>query len=152
MSLDVEPPAPPELAVGHDAGEYDDTDPGSDDYRREELQEYLHDGAWVEGFGEWAATTDLDEDDWVIVVDLGLVTGFDFFWDDFADRVGYHAPGIPEDWKERQLHPDLESWAQVSGINAGMTELGQVVSDVLKEEYVDWESSFEGPEDLPDFG
>jgi hypothetical protein len=33
-----------------------------------------------------------------------------------------------------------------------MTELGQVVSDVLKDEYVDWESSFEGPEDLPDFG
>jgi hypothetical protein len=78
-SLDAEPPAPPELAVGHDAGKYDDTDPGSDDYRREELQEYLHDGAWVEGFGEWAATTDLDEDDWVIVVDLGFVTGFD--WD-----------------------------------------------------------------------
>jgi hypothetical protein len=39
----------------------------------------------------------------------------------------------------------------VSGINAGLTELGQVVSEVLKEEYVDWEAEFEAPDDLPDF-
>lgn len=70
---------------------------------------------------------------------------------DFADRVGYHAPGLPETWKERKLHPELTSWGQVSGINAGLTELGQVVCEVLKDDYIDWESSFEAPDDLPDF-
>jgi len=38
----------------------------------------------------------MDEEDWAIAVDLGLVSRFDFFWDDFADRVGYHAPGSPK--------------------------------------------------------
>ena len=152
MTLDVETPPPPELE-SVDPETYEDAEVvGSDDYRRGELSAFLAAGAWAEAFAEWSAGADLAEAEWAIVEDLGLVSEFDFFWDDFADRVGYHAPGIPQDWKERQLHPDLESWAQVSGINAGMTELGQVVSDVLKEEYVDWESSFEGPEDLPDFG
>ncbi|MFB6118995.1 hypothetical protein [Halosegnis sp.] len=151
MSLDADPPDPPSLAVGHDAGEYADTDPGSEDYRREELQTFLREGAWVTAFEQWAESTTLDENDWAVVTDLGLTAGFDFFWDDFADRVGYHAPGIPEDWKERELHPDLKSWNRVSTINAGLTELGQTVCDVLKEEYIDWESEFDAPEDLPDF-
>ena len=72
-------------------------------------------------------------------------------WDDFADRVGYHAPGIPEDWKVRDIHPDIDSWNAVSSINASLTELGQVVCDVLESEYVDWEAEFEAPDDLPDF-
>ena len=151
MSLDVSAPDPPDLAVGRDAGEYDDTEPGSDDYRREELQGFLHEGAWTEAFDEWAETAALDEEDWAVVEELGLTAGFDFFWDDFADRVGYHAPGIPEDWKERELHPELDSWNRVSTINAGLTELGGTVCDVLKEEYIGWESEFEAPEDLPDF-
>ena len=54
-------------------------------------------------------------------------------------------------WKEREIPPDLSSWGEVSGINAGLTELGQVVCDVLKAEYVDWESEYEAPDDLPDF-
>jgi hypothetical protein len=151
MSLDVDPPDPPRLSIGQDASSYEDTDPGGEDYRREELQAFLDEGAWVEAFGEWAATTDLDESDWRIVAELGLTDGFDFFWDDFADRVGYHAPGLPEDWKQRELHPGLDSWTTVSTINAGLTELGQTVCDVLKEDYIEWESEFEPPEDLPDF-
>lgn len=65
--------------------------------------------------------------------------------------MGYHAPGIPENWKEREIHPDLDSWAKVSSINAGLTELGQVVSEVLKEDYIDWEAEYDAPGDLPDF-
>jgi hypothetical protein len=99
----------------------------------------------------WAETSDLSAEEWAVVEDLDLISRFDFFWDSFADRVGYHAPGLPEDWKEREIHPDLTSWGQVSGINAGLTELGQVVCDVLKDEYVDWESEYEAPDDLPDF-
>ena len=151
MSLDVPAPDPPELQPAFDPEEYDDVDVQGDEYRREELQEYLEEGAWERAFDEWAEHSDLGEREWRIVTDLELVSRFDFFWDDFADRVGYHAPGLPEDWKERDLHPDLDSWGTVSAINAGLTELGQIVCETLKAEYIDWEADFEAPDDLPDF-
>ncbi|WP_380676826.1 hypothetical protein [Salinigranum sp. GCM10025319] len=148
--LDVAVPEPPEL--NHvDPNEYDDAEVGGDDYHREDLEQFLREGAWEEAFTMWAETSDLSTDEWAIVEELDLIARFDFFWDSFADRVGYHAPGLPEDWKEREVHPDLTSWGQVSGINAGLTELGQVVCDVLKDEYVDWESEYDAPDDLPDF-
>ena len=152
MSLDVPVPDPPELEPGVEASEYDDADVvGADDYRREELGEFLREGAWRDAWTQWSAGTVLTEDQYRIARDLGLLSEFDFFWDDFADRVGYHAPGIPEDWREREYHPDLDTWEAVSSINAALTELGQVVSDVLKDDYVDWESSFDAPDDLPEF-
>lgn len=68
---------------------------------------------------------------------------------------GFEVREVPrdtaEDWKERQLHPALDSWSQVSAINAGLTEFGQIVCEVMKEEYVDWESEFDAPDDLPDY-
>ena len=151
MGLDVPPPAPPELQPELDADAYDDVTVQGDDYRREELQGFLEDGAWARAFGEWAEHADMNETDWRIALDLDLPSRFDFFWDDFADRVGYHAPGLPEDWKTRDLHPELDSWGQVSAINAGLTELGQLVCEVLKEEYIDWEAEYEAPDDLPEF-
>jgi hypothetical protein len=151
MSLDVEVPDPPELREV-DPSEYEDAEVvGDADYRREEIEEFLRDGAWDRAWDEWAAHTDVDEEEFEIVHDLDMIQEFDFFWDGFAERVGYHAPGLPEDWKERDLHPELDSWNTVSSINAGMTELGQIVCDVLKEEYIDWESEYEAPDDLPDF-
>jgi hypothetical protein len=151
MPLDVETPEPPELQEMN-PNEYDDADVvGDTDYRRDELEEFLHDGAWDRAFEEWTEHTDMDETDFQIVLDLELLRQFDFFWDSHADRVGYHAPGLPEDWKERDLHPEIESWGTVSGINAGLTELGQIVCDVLKNEYIDWETEYEAPDDLPDF-
>lgn len=151
MTLDVDAPSPPSLSTKGDVSRYEDADVQGDDYRREELEEFLADGAWEDAFEEWAAHTDLTEEEYAVVRDLGLVEEYDFFWDSFAGRVGYHAPGIPEDWKERDYHPDLDSWNAVSGINAAMTELGQVVCDVLEDEYIDWESEYEAPDDLPDF-
>jgi len=151
MGLDVEPPAPPELEPELDADEYEDVEVQGSDYRREDLQELLEDGAWEDAFDEWSGGAETDEDDWRIVLDLEMIARFDFFWDDFADRVGYHAPGLPEDWKTRDLHPDLDSWSTVSAINAGLTELGQLVCETLKEEYIDWEADYEPPDDLPDF-
>ncbi|WP_336344760.1 hypothetical protein [Halalkalicoccus ordinarius] len=151
MSLNVEMPEPPELRE-IDPAEYDDAEVvGDTDYRRDELEGFLRDGAWDQAWDEWAAHTDVDEEEFAIVRDLELIRRFDFFWDAFAERVGYHAPGLPEDWKERDLHPELDSWSTVSSINAGMTELGQIVCDVLKDEYIDWESDYEPPDDLPDF-
>jgi hypothetical protein len=151
MALDVDVPDPPELQET-DPNEYEDAEIiGDTDYRRDELSELLEAGAWADAFEAWAAGTDIDEAEFEIVVDLGLIGHFDFFWDSFAERVGYHAPGIPEDWKERNYDDRIDSWATVSGINAAMTELGQVVCDVLKDEYIDWESEYEAPDDLPDF-
>lgn len=151
MALDVAPPAPPELEET-DPNEYEDAEiVGETDYKREEIEELLRTGAWAEAFEDWAGRTDVDEREFGIVADLGMLDHFDFFWDSFADRVGYHAPGIPEDWKERELHPELESWETVSEINAALAELGDTVSRTLKADYIDWEADYEAPDDLPDF-
>ncbi|QCC47388.1 hypothetical protein [Halobellus limi] len=152
MPLDVETPPVPDLEDSVDPNEYDDAEVvGDTDYRRGQLEGLLRDGAWADAFERWSAETDVTADEWQIVLELDLLARFDFFWDDFADRVGYHAPGIPEDWKERELHPDVDSWKTVSSINAGLTEFGQTVCEVLKDEYITWESEYEAPEDLPDF-
>jgi hypothetical protein len=151
MGLSVDVPAPPELEE-FDPNEYEDAEVvGDTDYRRDEIETFLRDGAWEQAFSEWAAGTSMEEPEYEIVLDLDLLARFDFFWDSHADRVGYHAPGLPEDWKERDIHPDIESWGTVSSINAGLTELGQIVCDVLKDEYIDWETDYEPPDDLPDF-
>lgn len=151
MGLQVEPPEPPELPVSVTADEYEDVDVQGQDYRRDEIEETLADGAWEEGFSQWTEHTDLTEDEYQIVTDLGLLEEFDFFWDAFAGRVGYHAPGLPEDWKERSIHPDLDSWEKVSSINASLTELGQVVSEVIKDRNPEWEADYEAPDELPDY-
>jgi hypothetical protein len=151
MGLDADIPEPPELEE-FDPNEYEDAEVvGDTDFRRDEIEGFLRDGAWDRAFDEWRHDSDLDAAEYDIVTDLGLIERFDFFWDSHADRVGYHAPGLPEDWKERDIHPDLDSWGTVSSINAELTELGQIVCDVLKDDYIDWETDYEPPEDLPDF-
>ncbi|GAA0231059.1 hypothetical protein ACFFQF_14475 [Haladaptatus pallidirubidus] len=153
MGLDVQAPDAPTLRPEADMQEYDDVSvQGETNYRREELETFLHEGAWEESFDQWVEHTELEKREFETALDLDLFDEFDFFWDDFADRVGYHAPGIPEDWKEREIHPDIDSWNAVSSINASLTELGQIICDVLEAEYVDWEAEFEAPDDLPDFG
>jgi hypothetical protein len=150
MTLDVDAPEPPELPEV-DTGAYDDVEVQGEEYRRQELEDLLADGAWADAFDEWAAHTDLDEEEFTVAEELGLFEEFDFFWDDFADRVGYHAPGIPEDWNERDLHSELDSWEMVSGINAALAEFGDTVSRTLKDEYIDWEADYDAPDDLPEF-
>ncbi len=151
MVLGVDPPDPPSLAAV-DPNEYEDaTIVGDTDYRREELAAFLDAGAWKTAWVHWRKRTELDEAEYRIVEELQLIDEFDFFWDGFAERVGYHAPGISEDWREQEYHDGLDSWGTVSNINAELTELGQIVCDVLKEEYIDWESDYEPPEDLPEF-
>ena len=150
MGLDVDAPEPPELPEV-DAQTYDDVEVQGEEYRRQELEDLLEEGAWADAFDEWAGYTDLDESEFAVAEELGLFEEFDFFWDDFADRVGYHAPGIPEDWRERDLHPELDSWETVSGINASLAEFGDTVSETLKENYIDWEADYSAPDDLPEF-
>jgi hypothetical protein len=151
MTLDVTTPDPPDLEEIN-PNEYQDAEVAGDtDYKRDEIESLLRQGAWEDAFEEWTDTTDLDQNGFEIMIDLEMIQQFDFFWDSFADRVGYHAPGIPEDWQEQNYHPNLNSWGTVSGINATLSELGQIVCDVLKEDYIDWETEYEAPDDLPEF-
>ena len=151
MALDVDPPDPPRLEET-DPNQYEDAEVvGDTDYRREEIETLLAEGAWEQAFERWAAEAGVDERTFEIMLDLELFDRYDFFWDAFADRVGYHAPGLPEDWKQRDVHPGLESWETVSGINAALAELGDTVSRTLKADYIDWETEYEAPDDLPEF-
>lgn len=51
MGLHVDSPDPPTRDTGIDASEYDDAGVvGDDDYRREELEEYLETGAWSDAW------------------------------------------------------------------------------------------------------
>jgi hypothetical protein len=45
----------------------------------------------------------------------------------------------------------LESWSEVSAINAELAGLGRTVAELLGSEYVDWEAEYEAPDDLPEF-
>jgi hypothetical protein len=154
MSLDVDPPEPPDLTTPEKSvADYDDAEVANPDasLRRDDLDSFLRDGAWTRGFNEWAEHTDLSEDEYAVARDLGLFREFDFFWDDAVGRVGYHSPGVPETWRERDLHPDLDSWATASTINASLAELGDTVAELLTDEYVDWDADPDVPDDLPDF-
>ena len=142
MSLDVDVPPPPELEPVE----------ADEDYHREDLARFLEEGAWEAAFEAWTAETNLDETGFEILSDLEMLQQFDFFWDDFVSRVGFHAPGLPEDWRERELHPKLDSWETASTINASLAELGSQTSTILTEEYVDWDADEDVGEDLPDFG
>lgn len=144
MALDVEPPPPPTLVA--------DEDDADDEYRRRDIEEHLAAGAWVEAFDHWARDTGMEADAYRIARDLELFERFDFFWDRFAQRVGYSAPGVPEDWQRADYHEALDSWRQVSSINAGLAELGQEVCEVLRAEYLEVDDEDWGEDlDLPEF-
>lgn len=144
MGLDVDIPEAPTL----------EPPPGDEDdeYRRKDIQNHLEGGAWEEAFNQWKRETELQADAFEIARELELFEEFDFFWDQFAQRVGYSAPGIPDDWDRAGYHDELTSWRQASSINAGLAELGQLVCDILKEEYLEWEDEDWGDDlDLPSF-
>lgn len=139
MGLDADTPEPPTLVEGEAIDDDRRIDSGAD-VRRNDLESMLADGAWVQGFEEWVAHTDLDESEWEAVTDLELIEEFDFFWDGSEGRVGYSSPGIPPNWRQQELHPHLDSWSTVSSVNAALSELGATVAKVLTQEYVDWDT------------
>lgn len=141
MDGEIDRPAPPTLDAAED-----------DAYRRAAIQAHLEAGAWDEALDSWYEQSDIEGDALAIADDLDLFDQFDFFWDDIAQRVGFQAPGIPDDWDRREYHEDLTSWRQASSINAGLAELGQTVCDVLETSYIDWAEDDWGDDlDLPDF-
>lgn len=105
-------------------------------------------GAWARAFGEWTEHTDLTEDDWGLVLDLGLIDRFDFWWDADDEHIRYTPPVIPDDWTTDDRYPSITTLAQISAINDALDELGQTVQDLLQQEYADWNT--EEPSDQPE--
>lgn len=137
MGLDVPVPDPPDLTNrGAPRGfdwEYEAAGPTV--FHREELDALLRDGAWQEGFNEWAEYTELDEDHVRAVADLDLFRAFDFYWDPDDGRLRYDAPSVPDDWRDRDATASFDS-STVSMIDADLQDLGRAVQEIL-EDYVD---------------
>jgi hypothetical protein len=136
MALDVAVPTPPDI-TNRTVPEMVNLDalPGSDlDLRRAELERILREGAWREGFEEWAQYTDLSEADVGVAVELGLFRGLDFFWDGEAERLRYVVPAVPEEWDER-TGPD---GVPASRLQEELDELAQTVSESIATDYVAW--------------
>lgn len=139
MALDVETPDPPELPEAQDPNEYPGVAgvEGEGDFRRGELETLLHDGAWQEGFEEWTEHTDLTETEFATARELGLLRGFDFYWDGGARDVDFYPPEVTDDWRDRDVE-GLDS-GTVLTIDNAMTDLGRTVAEML-EYYVDWDA------------
>lgn len=137
MALDVPVPTSPDLTNRGMPREFEwlEETLGSEDFHREELEALLRDGAWKEGFNEWAEYTDLDEAQAGIVSDLGLFQAFDFYWDPTDDRLRFDAPTVPDDWRERDATAAFDS-STVALIDAELQDLGRAVQEIL-EDYLD---------------
>jgi len=133
MTLDVATPDPPDLSNRGAPSEFewDEETLGAEDFHREDLEDLLQEGAWEEGFNEWAAYTDLDETQVRAVDELGLFQAFDFFRDPTDGRFRFEAPTVPADWRERDPTESLDS-STVSLIDNELQELGRAVHESLE--------------------
>lgn len=134
MALDIEVPDPPDLSNRGMPREFewDEETLGAEDFYREDLEDLLQDGAWKEGFNEWAEYTSLDESLGRLVSDLGLFQAFDFYWDPADDRLRFTAPTMPDDWPDRDVTESLDS-STVSMIDGELDDLGRTVQEVLED-------------------
>ena len=132
MVLDVEVPDPPSLRGPQSRGAYEAIDMTdqvpTDDYRREELEGALQEGAWQDAFEEWAAHTLLVDAEFERIVELGVIDRFDFYWDPATEEVGYRAPALNGEEREAFDDPD--------GVDAELDSLGRVVSESLEDDYL----------------
>ena len=134
MAIDVPVPEPPDLSNrGRPRSfEWDESETlGSEDFYREDIEDLLQQDAWREGFEEWAAYTDLDEELFRVVDDLGLFQAFDFYRDPTDGHLRFDAPTVPEDWHERDVSASLDS-KSISLIDAELQDLARAVHETLQ--------------------
>ncbi|MFC7070789.1 hypothetical protein [Halobaculum lipolyticum] len=141
MALDVTVPDPPSLRGPQSRGAYEslgteEPEP-TDDYRRDVVRVALREGAWRDAFAEWTDHTYLAAAEFETAVGLGLFEAFDFYWDPAGEDVGYRAPTVPDD--ERDRFPD----GGANGIDEELDALGRTVSAVLERDYLDGEDDAE---------
>ncbi len=138
MTLDVDIPDPPALDGPQKPGAYDAVDEpeerSGDTVPHEALATFLQEGAWEDGFDEWRDHTYMTADEFRLVRELGLIRGFDFYWNVSSADVGYQAPTVPED-----LPPPYDETLErgdIQGIEEELDELGRTVSEVLETDYI----------------
>ena len=135
MALDVETPDAPDVTNrGFPAGvdfEAVEMSGGEADFRREEVEEVLRDGAWEEAFREWAEYTDLSEAEYRTVHRRGLLRELDFYWAPLAESLRFDVPDVPADGS---LGDDL-----ASRLGTELADLGETVIDRIADGYVDWD-------------
>ena len=145
MGLDVEIPDPPQLSNRGVANEFEAVEAvgGAADLRRQEIEEILHDGVWNEAIEEWAEYTDLTEEEFTILVDLGLFRQYDVFWDSTEEHLGFEAPTLPDDWKELvSIQPtDVNGFPMRA--ETELSDLGHTIVEMLEDAPIDWVG--EGP-------
>ena len=136
MTLDVAVPTPPDITNRGVPETFDmDAVAGSDqNLRRDELEEVLGEGAWQEGFDEWAQYSDLSEVDVELAVELGLFRALDFFWDFETDRLRYVVPAVPETWDDRAGPDGIPAVT----LQEELDDLARTVSEIIATDYVDW--------------
>lgn len=133
MALEVPAPDPPSLHGPQPRGEYEAIDnpvaePG-DDYRREELEAILADGAWADAFDEWAAGAGLSVDAYEVLVEHDAFEDLDFYWDATTDEVGYVTPSLSDDVRDRVS-------GEVDDVEDELDDLARVVSETLENDYL----------------
>lgn len=137
MSLDVTVPEPPDLTNRGTPREFEweEETLGSEEFYREDIEDLLVEGAWKEGFNEWAEYTDLDGEQVRIVGELGLFQAFDFYWDPVEDGLRFDPPALPDDWREEAAGESFDGGAR-SFIDSELQDLGRAVYETL-EGYLD---------------
>jgi len=132
MTFDIATPDPPDLSNRGTPRDFEwqEETLGSEEFYREDIEDLLQEGAWTEGFAEWAEYTNLEEDHVRIVADLNLFEEFDFYWDPTEDRLRSDSPTIPDDWRERAATESLDS-STVSLIDGELADLGETVQERL---------------------
>lgn len=145
MALDVDVPEPPDLTMRGTPSGYRSTEEtaGSGGFRREELETMLKDGAWKEGFLEWAEYTDLDAEEVRAIDELELFHTLDFYWNPDDELLEYDGPDVPDDWAER-APAGLTTTSEASRVETELDDLGRAVLEVLQDTYLDWSEEAEG--------
>lgn len=132
MALDVETPDPPDVTNRQVPAALEEVDLRLEDLRRGEIETALRDGAWREGFEEWAAYADVDEESVAMAVDRELFAAFDFYFDPAGDQVRAEPPSLPPDWLE-----NVET-STAAELRTALDDLGETVADLLVRDYLDW--------------
>ena len=138
MALDMETPDPPDVTNRQVPRSLEEIDVRLEDLRRGEIETALREGAWREGFEEWAEYADVDDDSVAMTVDEELYQAFDFYYDPEGDQVRAVPPSLPQDWAEAV---DASTAAE---LRTALDDLGETVADLLTQEYLDWAEATEG--------
>ncbi len=132
----MEPPEPPDLSNRGVPSAFAAIEAvgGAADLNRQEIEAVLRDGAWREGFEEWAMYTDLTEPEYHAAIELGLIEGVDFYWDSLEERLAFKPSPVPEDWRDQLSE---EPPTDPGTVETAVRELGRTVLNLVDEAYLD---------------